>query len=140
MGAQDPGRQFVENAMPLVSGVLANFLVAMFQSDESPIICLASPSSMTATAAFDRDKVTRKILAAFEVFRKEVPPEMGWLSMCTHCWIAFRAVQFCKDVERFRLFYCEDLFAPEESGHYKIVRQQCTTPLAIGELWNNPHE
>ena len=33
-----------------------------------------------------------------------------------------------------------DLFPPEESGHYKIVRQQCTTPLAIGELWNNPHE
>jgi len=45
-----------------------------------------------------------------------------------------------KDVEQFRLFYCEDLFSPEEAGHYEVLRQQCTTPFAIGELWNDPHE
>src|SRR5271157_996481 len=33
MGAQDPGRQLVENAMPLVKQGCRNFLVAMFQWD-----------------------------------------------------------------------------------------------------------
>jgi mannonate dehydratase len=140
MGAQDPGRQLVENAMPLVKQGCRNFLVAMFQWDGVANNLFGQPKFDDGSAAFDRDKVTRKILSAFEVFRKEMPPEIG-LAVDVHTLLdSVRAVQFCKDVERFRLFYCEDLFAPEESGHYKIVRQQCTTPLAIGELWNNPHE
>ncbi len=51
-----------------------------------------------------------------------------------------RGLQLAKDLEQFRLFFCEDLFSPEEAGHYALVRQQCATPMAIGELWNNPHE
>jgi len=140
MGAQDPGRQLVENAMPLVKQGCRNLLVAMFQWDGVANNLFGQPKFDDGAAAFDRDKATRKILAAFETFRKEMPPEIG-LAVDVHSLLdSVRAVQFCKDVERFRLFYCEDLFAPEESGHYKIVRQQCTTPLAIGELWNNPHE
>jgi mannonate dehydratase len=140
MGAQDPGRQLVENAMPLVKQGCRNLLVAMFQWDGVANNLFGQPKFDDGAAAFDRDKATRKILAAFETFRKEMPPEIG-LAVDVHSLLdSVRAVQFCKDVERFRLFYCEDLFAPEESSHYKIVRQQCTTPLAIGELWNNPHE
>jgi len=140
MGAKDPGRQLVENATPLAKQGCRNFLVAMFQWDGVANNLFGQPKFDDGSAAFDRDKVTRKILAAFEVFRKEMPPEIG-LAVDVHSLLdSIRAVQFCKDVERFKLFYCEDLFAPEESGHYKIVRQQCTTPLAIGELWNNPHE
>lgn len=50
------------------------------------------------------------------------------------------AVQFAKDLEPFRLFFLEDIFAPEDIGWFKTVRQQCATPLAMGELFNNPHE
>jgi len=50
------------------------------------------------------------------------------------------AVQFAKDLEPFRLFFLEDIFAPEDIGWFKMVRQQCATPLAMGELFNNPHE
>lgn len=50
------------------------------------------------------------------------------------------AVQFAKDVEQFRLFFLEDSVAPEDIGWFKHIRQQCATPLAMGELFNNPHE
>jgi mannonate dehydratase len=140
MGAKDPGRQLVENAMPLVKQGCRNLLVAFFQWDGAANNLFGQPKFDDGSAAFDRDKVTRKVLAAFETFRKEMPPEIG-LAVDVHSLLdSVRAVQFCKDVERFRLFYCEDLLPPEESGHYRIVRQQCSTPLAIGELWNNPHE
>jgi mannonate dehydratase len=50
------------------------------------------------------------------------------------------AIQFAKDVEPYRLFFLEDAFAPEDIGWISIVRAQCATPLAMGELFNNPHE
>ena len=50
------------------------------------------------------------------------------------------AVQFAKDVEQFRLFFLEDSVAPEDIGWFRHLRQQCSTPLAMGELFNNPHE
>jgi mannonate dehydratase len=140
MGSQDPGKQLVENSMKLVEKGCRNLLVAMFLRDGAVNNLYGQPKFDDGSVAFDRDKETRKVIAAFETFRKEMPPEIG-LGVDVHSLLdSIRAVQFGKDVEPFRLFYCEDLLAPEEAGHYKIVRQQCTTPLAIGELWNNPHE
>jgi mannonate dehydratase len=137
---QDPGKQLVENSMKLVEKGCRYLLVAMFLRDGAVNNLYGQPKFDDGSVPFDRDKETRKILSAFETFRKEMPPEIG-LGVDVHSLLdSIRAVQFCKDVEPFKLFYCEDLFAPEEAGHYRIVRQQCTTPLAIGELWNNPHE
>jgi mannonate dehydratase len=50
------------------------------------------------------------------------------------------AVRFAKEMEQFRLFFLEDLLAPEDSDWFARVRQVCTTPLAMGELFNNPRE
>jgi mannonate dehydratase len=140
MGAQDPGRQLVENSMQLAATGCRYLLVAMFLRDGAVNNLYGQPKFDDGSVAFDRDKETRKVLAALEVFRRDMPPGIG-IGVDVHSLLdPIRALQFCKDVEPFRLFYCEDLLAPEEAGHYKIVRQQCTTPLAIGELWNNPHE
>lgn len=50
------------------------------------------------------------------------------------------AVRFAKDLEPYRLFFLEDLLAPEDIGWFPTIRHQCATPLAMGELFNNPHE
>jgi len=140
MGSKDPGRQLVENSMKLVEQGCRNVLVAMFIRDATVANLYGQPRFDDGSVAFDRDRETRKILAAFETFRKQMPAEIG-LGVDVHSLLdSIRAVQFAKDLEPFKLFYCEDLLAPEDAGHYKIVREQCATPLAIGELWNNPHE
>lgn len=50
------------------------------------------------------------------------------------------AIQLCKDLERYRPFFIEDPFPPEAIGYFKMLRQQCSVPIAMGELFNNPHE
>ncbi|MBI4218844.1 MAG: starvation-sensing protein RspA [Chloroflexi bacterium] len=57
---------------------------------------------------------------------ERIPPILG-------VWLA-------KEVEKYQLFFLEDLFAPEDQEYFKMVRQLCATPIAMGELWNNPHE
>ena len=50
------------------------------------------------------------------------------------------AIQLVKDLEPFRLFFLEDPFSPEDIGYFEILRKQTSTPIAMGELFNNPHE
>ena len=50
------------------------------------------------------------------------------------------AVQFAKDVESVKLFYLEDAVSPEDLAYFRQIRQQCTTSIAMGELFNSPHE
>ena len=51
-----------------------------------------------------------------------------------------QAVQFAKELEPIRLFYLEDVLSPEDIAYFRLIRQQCSTSLAMGELFNSPHE
>jgi mannonate dehydratase len=50
------------------------------------------------------------------------------------------AVNLCKELERYRPFFIEDPLPPEANGYFKMIRQQTSTPIAMGELFNNAHE
>jgi mannonate dehydratase len=50
------------------------------------------------------------------------------------------AVTLAKLLEPYRLFFLEDALPPEHIEWFRLIRQQCTTPQAIGELFTNPHE
>jgi len=50
------------------------------------------------------------------------------------------AIQLAKDLEPYKLFFLEDPLSPEDVGYFKTFRQQTSTPLAMGELFNNPNE
>ena len=34
----------------------------------------------------------------------------------------------------------EDPLSPEDIAYFRQIRQQCATPIAMGELFNSPHE
>jgi mannonate dehydratase len=50
------------------------------------------------------------------------------------------AIQLAKDLEPYRPFFLEDPFAPEDIGYFEHLRRQTSTPIAMGELFNNPNE
>ncbi|MBC7237482.1 MAG: starvation-sensing protein RspA [Chloroflexi bacterium] len=51
-----------------------------------------------------------------------------------------QGVWLAKALEEYRLFFLEDLFAPEDNDYFRIVRAQTATPLAMGELYVNQAE
>jgi mannonate dehydratase len=51
-----------------------------------------------------------------------------------------QALQLGRLLEPYRLFFLEDPFAPEDVGWFQIMRQQTSTPLAMGELFVNRNE
>lgn len=50
------------------------------------------------------------------------------------------ALMMAKAVEPYRPFFMEDLFAPEDVGWYKTVREQSSIGIAMGELFVNQNE
>ena len=50
------------------------------------------------------------------------------------------AINLCKELEQYRPFFIEDPFSPENIGYFEQLRQQTSVPIAMGELFNNPHE
>jgi mannonate dehydratase len=50
------------------------------------------------------------------------------------------AINLVKRLEPYRPFFVEDPFSPEDNGYFKLLRQQTCVPIAMGELFNNPHE
>lgn len=50
------------------------------------------------------------------------------------------AIDMIKKVEEYRPFFIEDPFSPENMGWFKLLREQTSVPIAMGELLNNPHE
>ncbi len=51
-----------------------------------------------------------------------------------------QAVNLCKELEKYRLFFLEDPLPPEEKDHFRLIRQQSSVPLAMGELFNTQQE
>jgi mannonate dehydratase len=89
---------------------------------------------------FEREGAKRRALALFEAARKELGPEIELLHDAHERYTPSEAVQLCKDLEQYRLFFLEDPLSPEDIMWFPNIRAQTTTPLAMGELFNSPHE
>jgi mannonate dehydratase len=90
--------------------------------------------------AFDDEAYLENIPKMFETLRKR----LGFGPKLTHDVHEHlrpqNAVTLSKLLEPYRLFFLEDVLPPEQIEWYRMIRDQCTTPQAMGELFVNPHE
>lgn len=93
-----------------------------------------------AGPATDRDVAYRDAIKTLEFFRKELGDEVGLGIDIHERFDPQQAVRFCKAVEHLNLFMVEDPLSPEDQAWFKLIREQCATPIAMGELIKNPHE
>lgn len=82
-------------------------------------------------------RLTRKVL---EECRTQLGEEIELIHDVHERVSPHQAVQFAKELEPIRLFYLEDVLSPEQIDYFRQIRQQCTTSLSMGELFNSPHE
>ncbi|MCB9157915.1 MAG: starvation-sensing protein RspA [Caldilineaceae bacterium] len=101
---------------------------------------MVKPEGAPDGAYFDRREYTRNMLKMMEHVRAAVGEEVELLHDIHERLQPIEAVQFAKDVEKFKLFFLEDALAPEDIDWFAHIREQCATPQAMGELFNNPHE
>jgi mannonate dehydratase len=79
-------------------------------------------------------------LKMLEACRKELGDDIELLHDMHERVTPSQAVQFARDVEPFKLFFLEDPLSPEDIDYFRLIRQKCATPIAMGELFNSPHE
>lgn len=101
---------------------------------------LRGPTVRPAGAHFDPRQYLRATLAMFEHLRETLPGGVELLHDVHERLAPADAVQFCRDVECFGLYFLEDLLPPEQIEWLERVRSVSSTPLALGELFNHPAE
>jgi mannonate dehydratase len=98
------------------------------------------PKALHDKPLFDPAVQFRRALKLLEICRRELGDEVELLHDMHERLTPNEAVQFCKAAEPYRMFFLEDPLSPEDLGYFRQIRQNCATPIAMGELFNNPHE
>ena len=76
----------------------------------------------------------------FEAIRNEFGEKLEFLHDVHERIRPIEVLALLKELEQYRPFFIEDPLAPEQNGYFPLLRQQTSCPIAMGELFNNPHE
>ena len=91
-------------------------------------------------AYYDPKRYARDAVKLFEHIRGEMGDDLLLLHDVHERVAPADAILLAKALEPFNLFFLEDPFSPEQIGWLRRLRGQCATPIAAGELHNNPLE
>lgn len=94
-----------------------------------------SPGAIWEPAAY-----CRLVPKLFEHLRTKVGDEVELLHDVHERISPNQAINLCRDLEKYRLFFLEDPLPPEENEHFRLLRQQTSIPIAMGELFNTQQE
>ena len=98
------------------------------------------PEALHEGPVFDSGAQWRASVKLLEEARKALGDEVELLHDMHERYTPNQAVQFAKAVEPYHLFFLEDPLSPEDIAYFRQIRQNCATPIAMGELFNSPHE
>jgi mannonate dehydratase len=90
--------------------------------------------------AFEPTAYCRVVPRLFEHLRNSLGEEVELLHDVHERIPPIQAIGLANELEPYRLFFLEDPFAPEDIEYFRILRQQASTPLAMGELFVNQAE
>jgi mannonate dehydratase len=89
---------------------------------------------------FEPTPYVNAVIKMFEYLRIRLGDDIELLHDVHERIPPIQAITLAKELEKFRLFFLEDVFAPEDIEYLRILRQQTSTPIAISELFNNAIE
>ena len=89
---------------------------------------------------YDPRGYMRKAIEALSHVRSALGFEIELLHDAHSRLTPAQAVDFARELEPLRLFFLEDILAPEDLDWLENLRQVTSTPIALGELFNHPRE
>ena len=98
------------------------------------------PAGVIASPVYEPTPYVNTTLKMFEHLRAKLGFDVELLHDVHERVPPAQALQLARLLEPFRLFFMEDPFAPEDVGWFQIMRQQTSTPIAMGELFVNRNE
>jgi len=101
---------------------------------------IRSPEGALPGAYFDPLDYARNTVQLFDHIRGAVGNEIELLHDVHERLTPIDAVRLSKDLQQYRLFFLEDPLAPEQVDWFRAMREQSSTPLAMGELFTHPQE
>lgn len=134
---EDRARAFMEQGFRYVRCQVAIPGLTTYGSRGGATLPALDPNQ---TRTWEPGPYIRAVPALFEHLRVALGDEVELLHDVHERIPASDGIWLAKALEQYRLFFLEDLFAPEDIGYFSIVRQQTSTPLAMGELFVNAAE
>jgi mannonate dehydratase len=109
--------------------------VAKQAGNASEAIGPTNPAALWEPAAY-----VRLVPKLFEYLRSKLGDDVELLHDVHERVSPNQAINLCRELEKYRLYFLEDPLPPEENDHFRLLRQQTSTPIAMGELFNTQHE
>ncbi len=101
---------------------------------------LRPKNSTVMRRVFDDEVYIENIVGMFDHLRTKLGFSVKFTHDVHEHLKPHNAVQLSKRLEPHRLFFLEDVLPPEHIAWYRNIRQQTTTPQAVGELFVNVQE
>ena len=101
---------------------------------------LNTPPNSEPGVYFCPDQYMKKTLELFKYVRYHCGDEIELLHDCHERLVPSDAIYLAKQLEKYRLYFLEDVLSPEQGEWLRHLKSQSCTPIAIGELYNNPKE
>jgi mannonate dehydratase len=91
-------------------------------------------------AAFDEEMYVDRVPKMLEQVREKIGTEPKICHDVHSHLSGMNAAEFCRRVQPLQMYFVEDVLPPEQLPWYKHIREVCTTPQAVGEVFSHPLE
>ena len=141
---EDAARAYVEQGVRHVRiqvGLPGNANYGARSSGDNPTGFLGAPSGGDhAERMYEPTPYLLSVPKLFAHMREKLGDEIELLHDVHERLTNPQAMWLLKRVEEYRPFFIEDPVSPEQIGYFRHMRSQTTTAIAMGELFNSPHE